>query len=120
MPALFHELAKRGYDIWLYSAKYYSTDYIQNLFRHYHVRVDGVMTAIGKRAKGGENGKKLESMISGKYRYTLHIDNDMVLQIFVGTKAFREFELRGGAADWPQAVMDALERVEHVEGENAP
>ena len=118
IPALFHELAKRGYDIWLYSSQYYSTDYIQNYFRRYHVKIAGVMAAIEKRAKAaGGAGKKIEKMISGKYRRTVHIDNDLVLQISGGTKGFREYPLSGSAADWSQEVMDAIEALESADGE---
>ena len=113
VPALFHFLAKNGYDIWLYSSKYYSTDYIQKYFRKYHVKVTGVMTAIGKRAKAaGDAGKSLEKLITNKYRFTVHIDNDMVLQIIKGTKDFREFPLIGEDAAWSQAVMDAITQIE--------
>ena len=119
VPALFHLLAQNGYDIWLYSAQYYSTDYIQNLFRRYHVRVDGVITAIGKRAHAaGDAGKKLEKQITDKYQYTLHIDNETVLQIFSGSKEFRDFPLGGESADWSKEVMDAVETIEKGEGEN--
>lgn len=113
VPALFHCLAKNGYDIWLYSAKYYSTDYIQNLFRKYHVKIDGVMTAIGKRAKAtGEDGKKLEKLITDKYLSSVHIDRDSVLQVVKGTKEFRDFPLSGEAADWSKEVMDVIAEIE--------
>ena len=113
VPALFHCLAKNGYDIWLYSAKYYSTDYVQNLFRKYHVRIDGVMTAIGKRAKAaGDGGKALEKLITDKYLYTLHIDRGSVLQIVKGTKEFRDYPLGGEAADWSKIVMDVIAEIE--------
>ena len=120
VPALFHFLSKNGYDIWLYSAQYYSTDYIQNLFRKYHVKVSGVMTAIGKRAKNAEkDGKSLEGMIMNKYRWTVHIDNDMVLQIFSGTKDFREFALGGEAEEWSQRIMDVIAEIGNENGEAA-
>lgn len=113
VPALFHCLAKNGYDIWLYSAKYYSTDYIQNLFRRYHVRVDGVMTAIGKRAKAaGADGRSLEKLITDKYLYTVHIDRDSVLKIDKGTKEFQDYPLGGEAADWSKQVMDVIAEIE--------
>ncbi len=106
IPALFHFLAKKGYDIWLYSSQYYSTDYIQHFFRHYHVRIAGVMTAIGKKEKA--DGKRLEKMITEKYLYTVHIDNDSVLQISRETKTFREVALKDEAGDWSENVMQAI------------
>ena len=118
VPALFHFLAKNGYDIWLYSSQYYSADYIQNYFRKYHVKVTGVITAIGKRAKAaGDAGKNLEKLITNKYSSTVHIDNDLVLQINRETKDFREFPLSGETADWSQEVMDAIGQIEAPEKE---
>lgn len=118
-PALFHELAQNGYDIWVYSVRYVSSDYVQNLFAKYHVKVDGVMTAIGKRAKAGEDGPSLEKMISEKYASTLHVDNDSVLRIVRKTKDFREFPLSGEAADWSHEVMDVLAQIAEAEKQEA-
>jgi hypothetical protein len=113
VPALFHFLAKNGYDIWLYSSSFYSSDYIQRYFRRYHGKVTGVITAIGKRAKAADDaGKSLESLITDKYRFTVHIDNDTVLQIVKQTKELREFALSGGDAAWSQEVMDAITQIE--------
>ena len=112
-PALFRFLSERGYDIWLYSSQFYSTDSIQHYFGHYQVKVDGVIAAIGKRAKSaGEGGQKLEKMITDKYRTTLHIDNDAVMRIDRDTKAFREYPLSAPPESWSQAVMDAVVALE--------
>ena len=118
VPALFHFLAKNGYDIWLYSSKFYSTDYIQRCFRRYHVKVDGVIAAIGKRAKAaGDDGKNLEKLIMNTYRCTVHIDRNAVLQIISGTKEFWEFPLSGDNTVWSQEVMDAVTQFENSSGE---
>ena len=37
VPALFHFFSRQGYDIWAYTSKYCSPDYIQSYFRHYRV-----------------------------------------------------------------------------------
>ena len=72
-----------------------------------------MITAIGKRAKAsGDAGKNLEKLITNKYSSTVHIDNDMVLQILRGTKDFREFPLSGEDAAWSQEVMDAIAQIE--------
>lgn len=116
VPALFHFLATKGYDIWLYSAQYHSIDTIQNYFHKYHVKVDGIMTAIEKRRQSSEESeKKLENLIMKKYRYTLHIDNDSVLQIFSETKSFREFPLSGSPEEWSQEIMNVVEQLENEE-----
>ena len=113
IPALFNFLSEKGYDIWLYSARYYSTDSIQKLFRHYHVKVDGVITATEKRKKSAdESGDKIENLIANKYQYTVHIDSHAVILFSAGTKTIREFSLDESPDDWPQAVTDAMEELE--------
>ncbi len=117
IPALFHCLSEKGYDIWLYSAKYYSTDSIQNHFRRYHATVDGVITATEKRTESaGERGETLDKMITDKYQSTVHIDDRSVMQIIAGSKSLREFPLSGSPETWSQEVMDAIEEIESAEG----
>ncbi len=113
IPALFNFLSEKGDDIWLYSARYYSTDSIQKLFHHYHVKVDGVITATEKRKKSAdESEKKIEKMIANKYQYSVHIDSHAVLLFSTGTKSIREFSLDESPDDWPQAVAYAMEELE--------
>ena len=120
VPALFHYLAKNGYDIWVYSAQYYSTDYIQKYFQKYHVRVDGIMTAIGKRGKSaGDTNKRIEKMITDKYTSTIHIDNDSVLQISSATRKYQDFALPGDFSEWSKHVMDAVDAIESGGGKEA-
>ena len=113
VPALFHFLAKRGYDIWLYSSQYYSADYIRNCFARYHVKVDGVLTAVGKKGPaGGETGRKLEKLITDKYDHTLHIDSAAAVWISKKEKSFRDVQLSGNAESWSREVMEAVEALE--------
>lgn len=113
VPALFHELEKRGYDIWLYSMGYPSVDALQDYFHLYHVNVTGVIAAVGKRRSAG--GSELENLIQGKYRTTLHIDNDMVLQIGRDTKTHQEYTISGKPETWSQEIIDVLEKIDREE-----
>ena len=111
VPALFHFLAKNGYDIWLYSFKYYSFDYIQRFFKRYHVRITGVISAVDKRSDR-ESGRSIEKRINEKYERTLHIDRSAVLEIARGRKQFRDIELTGEPGEWSREVMEAVESLE--------
>ena len=116
LPALFHSLSKKGYDIWLYTARYYSTDSIQSYFRKYHVTVDGVITASGKRIEtSGESGKRIAQMFTDKYRHTVHIDSESVLQVIPGSKTIQEFPLSGSGESWSREVLEAIEKMEKTE-----
>ena len=79
IPALFRYLNKKGYDIWVYTAGYYSADYIQRLFRKYGVHVTGAVTGTGRKTSGSaEEKKKMETLIAAKYPETVHIDGETV------------------------------------------
>ena len=114
IPALFHYLNKKGYDIWVYSAGYYSADYIQRLFRKYGVHVTGAVTGTGR--KTGENKelrRELEALITAKYPETVHIDDAAVLRIFSQTKQVEEYGLGDGAEAWSKRVIDVMETFKH-------
>ncbi len=110
VPALFHYLNKSGYDIWVYTAGYYSADYIQRLFRKYGAHVTGAVTGTGRKI--GENAgtkRELEALITAKYPETVHIDNEAVLRIFSRTKEAEEYTLDKGTGMWSNRVIDVME-----------
>ena len=110
IPALFHYLNRKGYDIWVYSSGYYSADYIQRLFRKYRVHVAGAVTGIARKVSGNEETKRaLEKMIIAKYPETVHIDRSTLLRVFSRTKETEEYDLAGPEETWSQRVMDAME-----------
>ncbi len=109
VPALFHFLKTNGYDIWVYSSRYYSMEYIRACFGAYHVRVDGIVTGTARRQAGlGEERKRLEALIAGRYPETVHIDGGSVVMIDRGNRAYREFALSGDAGTWSREIMDVL------------
>ena len=107
IPALFNMFNKSGYDIWIYSSKFYSTDYIQNLFKKYHVHVTGIVTGTSKRKQLKDDKNAIQDLYSKKYLVTLHVDNDVVLMIDNKTKDFQEFNI-DGEENWSKAVMDII------------
>lgn len=114
IPALFHYLNKKGYDIWVYSAGYYSADYIQRLLERHHAEICGAVTGIGRKTSDNtaEARKELETMITSTYRYTVHIDSDTILRISSQTKDIREYDIPGAAEDWSRQVMEIMEKIE--------
>ena len=109
IPALFRFLTLNGYDIWVYSEKYYSLDDIKTLFKLYNVQVTGIVTGNdGKQASHGHDGESIEKMITSHYESTIAIDNKAVLYVNHKTKAFEEYELSGSDAEWSAEVMDKI------------
>ena len=109
IPALFRFLNMNGYDIWVYTARYDSFDYIMRLFRMHHIRICGVVTGTARKAQTGpEDRTALEKLVANKYPCTVHIDNGMVLRVVSGTRAFEEYRLSGSADGWSREIMDIM------------
>ena len=110
IPALFRFLQNNGYDIWVYSADFYSIDDIRDYFAKYAVTVDGVITGTKKKRKdGGSEYPDVEKLMSGKYKETIHVDNDLVLVTHSRSKDFDEAQIRCEPAAWSREVIAAVE-----------
>lgn len=109
IPALFYYLSKNGYDIWVYSANYYSIDDIQRFFRHYDAHVDGIITGTIKNNKDySERAARLQKKIEDKYKVTIHIDNDMLVATGnVGAK-FKTFDLDAAPDEWARKAIEII------------
>ena len=109
IPALFHFLNERGYDIWVYTSKYYSMEYIRSFFRHLHVRLTGIVTGAGRKVpRRLGSAESMNKLIEKKYPTTFHIDRAAVMRVTGETKACDEVRLSGDASTWSREVMDAI------------
>ena len=116
VPALFHFLARNGYDIWVYSSEYYSTEYIQRLFKGYHVPVNGVVTGTRRVVENNEEAReRVKNMFSSHYSETLHIDGTGIVRSFSDGREFEQYELSGEESDWSREVMQMIEKVKKGE-----
>ena len=114
VPALLHELSTSGYDIWVYSSKFYALEYLQNYFRHYSVKVDGIVTGTGaKRGKNAEPARaRIRSLLNNHYAETLHIDRDTVLRTFSDGREYEEYTPDTANKSWSLAVIDIIHGIE--------
>jgi len=112
LRGLFYYLSTKGYDVWVYTAQFYSHDYLKKLFDHNHARVTGVITGIARGPAGTEAGyKSIKRMLESKYEETLHIDNDMVVRVDHKTGRYDYIEIGGTRDEWAQGVIDAVEGI---------
>lgn len=115
IPALFYFLSKNGYDIWVYSANYYSIDDVKSFFRHYSVNVDGIITGTAKKKQNPTKADaEMEQLIANKYQETLHIDNDLILLTHKETDDFQEYELNANAEDWSRKAITIIGEIENA------
>jgi hypothetical protein len=113
IPALFHYLNAHGYDIWVYSAYFYSIDDIRRYFKYYSVNVDGIITGTAKKKKDGSDARKdMDKLIANKYDTTVHLDNDLLLVTRGKTKEFDEIAIEDQGEKWSKNVMEAIDTIE--------
>lgn len=106
IPMLFNYLENHGYDVWLYSGKYYSRKFLIQYFLHYKVLVKFFVTGLRRKSN-------LFSIIEEKYKGTLHIDARSVLYVDKATKEFQDYDLDlDNGKEWAQAVIDTLNKME--------
>ena len=107
IPALLRFFNTHGYDIWIYSANYYSIDDLQRYFRRYSVHVDGIITGTSKKkVSESEAEKNMAKLIANKYGQTVHIDNDMVLVTHSGSGDFDEIAIEATGSDWSKEIIE--------------
>ncbi len=109
IPALFRFLTGLGYDIWVYTANYYSMDDISRLFKGYSVPVTGIVNGTQRRArsKSGSN-ESLKKLFDGKYKETIHIDSNSVIITKTGEEEFQEYEIKAEGSEWSKEVIRIL------------
>ena len=113
IPALFFALHEEGYDIWIYTSGYASTDYIDQLFRHYHIQIDGIVNGSTRLKAGDKAGmRQAAALLEKKYSTTLHIDTESVLQVRSGTKEFRQADIDAQGEKWAGRVISIVKSFE--------
>ena len=113
VPALFHHLNTPGYDIWLYTSRLYTREYIHFYFKKRHALVIGVVTGSADRLKtAGRLREQLEKLAAAKYTSTIHIDSEAVLRFRTGSKDYEDFRLSGAADTWAEEVRQVIDGLE--------
>lgn len=108
IPALFYYLSKNDYDIWLYSANYYSIDDIKHFFNRYHVTADAII--CGTHPKNpSESAINTEKLITNKYEKTVHIMDKLLTITYNHAADFKYFELDDNKKSWSGNIIDLIE-----------
>ena len=116
IPALFYLFRELGYDVWIYTARYYSYEYLRHYFLYYRVHVTGIVTGTARKTAHGDGSiKDMEKLFENQYNTTIHIDNTMVLRTFRGSQKFEEHPLSGSSASWSKEVMNIFREMEKNE-----
>lgn len=112
IPALFRFLEQGGYDIWVYSSKYYSLNHIKWLFKRYHVHVDGIITGINRKSYFKNDAeRRIKELFKNKYRHTFHISDDLVVRTDHVGGTYEERNMSGDVMEWSKEAMQALKEL---------
>lgn len=113
VPTFLHFLVMEGYDIWVYTASYYSYDYLQHLFRLYRIHVDGVITGTGRKVEKTEENKKkneaIRNLFRENYKETITIDYKGIVRSFTSGRDLEQYDLDCPPAEWAREVLNILE-----------
>lgn len=114
IPALLHYFNEHDYDVWVYTSKLYSMEYIKYLFKLRGVRLTGVLTGSGRTpASGAHSLQEITDLLNTRYASTIHIDSAMLLRTFSGSKERDEYPLDGESETWSRRVIEAMEKIRH-------
>lgn len=106
--ALIRDLQTLGFDVWIYTGNYHSTEYINGLFSIHNAKVDGIVNGLSKR-KSTNNIKKL---FTDKYNISLHIDNESVICVDTKSKNYDIYDITPDKISWAADVMKKIKNSE--------
>ncbi len=101
---LANELQKMGFDVWIYTGNYHSTEYINGLMKIHKATVNGIVNGLG----GKKGNSHIKEAFVKKYKYSIHVDNDMVLCVNTTTKEYESVDIDSNGADWSAEVINII------------
>ncbi|MBQ3705062.1 MAG: ParB N-terminal domain-containing protein [Clostridia bacterium] len=108
IPALISFLEQKGYDVWLYSAGYYSQDYVEKLLKHHGVKVTGVITGTARKGpKNAGTKEEAERLLRKTYQRTIHVDQNAILCVDHNGGTFSEIPLEEDGV-WAAKIIDLV------------
>lgn len=113
---LLPKLQELGYDVWIYTSSFRSEQYIRWLFRLYGIRLDGIVN--GQRHLREVQGKRKEVLpqkMPGRYRITLHVDDETVVVTNGVLYGFNVYQLDAQDDDWEQKIIDRVQKIQERE-----
>lgn len=105
--ALINELRNQGFDVWIYTFNFHSSEYIGMLLKNQHTKVDGIVNALSKRkSKDG-----LRNAFINKYKYSLHVDNNGIICVNNEIKDFESIDIETTQNTWAADIMKGIKQL---------
>ena len=84
------------------------------------MKLTGAVTGMGvKNGRRLSDEREMKKMLDTHYRSTLHIDKDLVIRTFSGSKECDEYPLSGSPDSWVREATDALEKMAKADEKKA-
>lgn len=105
---LINELRSEGFDVWIYTNNFHSTEYINGLLKHQHTKVDGIVNGLARK----KTKDTLKNAFISKYNYSLHIDNDGIICVNNLRRTFESTDISTTQNTWAADVMKQVRQLQ--------
>lgn len=113
---LIRRLKKEGFEVWVYTSSFRSTHYIRSLFALYRIRFDGIVNGDRHLKEVQGNRKEvLPQKMPGKYRISLHIDDEPIYLKHARSYGFNMLLLDEEDDSWVENIMQKVYEIERRE-----
>ncbi|MCR5543026.1 MAG: HAD family hydrolase [Eubacterium sp.] len=111
-PDVIRALQSQGYEVWVYTSSFRSMNYIKGLFRHYHVKFDGIVNG-NRHVKEvqRDNKEQLPQKLPSKYRISLHIDDEAIVCSLGKQYGYNVYQLNAQDDDWKEKVIACADKI---------
>jgi hypothetical protein len=111
-PELMNKIREEGIEIWIYTTSYRTPRYIRNYFKHYKVKIDGIVNGDRHYREVQQNHNYiLPSKLPNKYRIDLHIDDDISVKKNGEANGFRVYILKEENENWTKELWDFVMKI---------
>ena len=78
-----------GFDVWVYTGKFYSSQYVKALLGMHRGKVSGVINGVNKKF----SDSPIRESFRNKYRIAVHIDNESIIWIDTRKKEYEIIDI---------------------------
>ena len=111
-PELIWELQIMGCEVWVYTSSFRSERYIRTLFRHYGVRLNGIVNGDRHlREVQRDRPTILPQKLPNHYHISLHVDDEAVICSLGREYGFQTYQLDAQDDDWKEKIIARVEQI---------
>lgn len=111
-PDVIHTLQELGYEVWVYTSSFRTENYIRRLFKHYHIRFDGIVNGTRHMKEVQRDNKQmLPQKLPNRYRISLHIDDEAIVCTLGKQYGYNVFQLNAQDDDWKEKVIACADKI---------